>query len=87
MALSENPNFVARCEREGITFLGPTPKQMNNFGLKHSARELAEQADVPLLPGTGLLASLAQALEEAERVGYPVMLKSTAGGGGIGMQR
>ncbi|MDO6513056.1 urea carboxylase [Neptuniibacter sp. 2_MG-2023] len=85
--LSENPNFVARCESEEITFLGPTPEQMNDFGLKHSARELAEQAKVPLLPGTGLLDSLEQSLEEAERVGYPVMLKSTAGGGGIGMQR
>ena len=68
-------------------FLGPTPEQMVAFGLKHEARALAEAANVPLLPGTGLLISLEEALEKAEIIGYPVMLKSTAGGGGIGMQR
>lgn len=85
--LSENPGFVERCEAEGLVFLGPTPVQMKDFGLKHSARELAEQGKVPLLPGTGLLQGLEEALSEAESIGYPVMLKSTAGGGGIGMQR
>lgn len=84
--LSENPEFVERCEAQDLVFLGPTPEQMNAFGLKHSARELAETAQVPLLPGTGLLNDLTQALTEAEQIGYPVMLKSTAGGGGIGMQ-
>jgi len=59
---------------------------MRRFGLKHSARALAEAAGVPLAPGTGLLVECAQALMEAERIGFPVMLKSTAGGGGIGMQ-
>ncbi len=85
--LSENPDFVSRCENNGLVFLGPTPAQMNAFGLKHSARELAELAQVPLLPGTGLLSGLDEALIKAEEVGYPIMLKSTAGGGGIGMQR
>ncbi|GGA80926.1 urea carboxylase [Neiella marina] len=85
--LSENPTFVERCEQAGLVFLGPTAAQMNGFGLKHEARALAEQASVPLLPGTGLLDSLEQALAQAEQIGYPVMLKSTAGGGGIGMQR
>ncbi len=85
--LSENPDFVERCEAEGLIFLGPTPQQMKEFGLKHSAREIAEQGQVPLLPGTGLLQTLDQALAESETIGYPVMLKSTAGGGGIGMQR
>ncbi|MBD1390077.1 urea carboxylase [Neiella sp. HB171785] len=85
--LSENPTFVERCEQAGLVFLGPTAAQMNGFGLKHEARALAEQAKVPLLPGTGLLDSLEQALAQAEQIGYPVMLKSTAGGGGIGMQR
>ncbi|SER20227.1 urea carboxylase [Amphritea atlantica] len=85
--LSENPGFVGRCEAQGVVFLGPTPQQMNDFGLKHSARELAEQGQVPLLPGTGLLQSLEETLSEATRIGYPLMLKSTAGGGGIGMQR
>jgi len=85
--LSENPDFVSRCEADNFVFLGPTPEQMNAFGLKHSARELAEAAQVPLLPGTGLLSGLDEALKQAEMVGYPIMLKSTAGGGGIGMQR
>ena len=85
--LSENPDFARRCVDEGLVFLGPTPEQMVAFGLKHKARALAEAAHVPLLPGTGLLSSLDEALAEAARIGYPVMLKSTAGGGGIGMQR
>ncbi|MBF9000381.1 urea carboxylase [Vibrio nitrifigilis] len=85
--LSENPEFVERCEQEGLVFLGPTPKQIREFGLKHSARTIALNANVPLLPGTELLDSCEQAISEAEKIGYPVMLKSTAGGGGIGMQR
>ncbi|MBB5321718.1 urea carboxylase [Marinobacter oulmenensis] len=85
--LSENPDFARRCEAEGIIFLGPTPEQMEQFGLKHTARALAEQAGVPLLPGTELLTSLDEAVEAARAIGYPVMLKSTAGGGGIGMSR
>ena len=84
--LSENPGFVTACEARGIAFIGPTPSQMNAFGLKHSARALAEQSGVPLLPGTGLLTGLEEAVQAAERIGYPIILKSTAGGGGIGMQ-
>ena len=84
--LSENPDFAEACEAAGIAFLGPTPAQMRAFGLKHTARELAQQAGVPLLPGSGLLADAGHALAEARRIGFPVMLKSTAGGGGIGMQ-
>tara|TARA_R110000772_G_scaffold245757_1_gene359217 strand:+ start:13240 stop:16863 length:3624 start_codon:yes stop_codon:yes gene_type:complete len=84
--LSENAEFVRRCEAAGIAFIGPTPEQMQAFGLKHRARDLAEAAGVPLLPGSGLLDTLAAAEAEALRIGYPVMLKSTAGGGGIGMQ-
>lgn len=84
--LSENSDFVKRCEQEGVVFLGPTTEQMAAFGMKHSARELAENNQVPLLPGSELLTSLEQALIEAEKIGYPLMLKSTAGGGGIGMQ-
>ena len=85
--LSENASFVERCDTENVVFLGPTVEQMAAFGLKHRARELAELNNVPLLSGSGLLTSLEVALTEAERIGYPVMLKSTAGGGGIGMQR
>ena len=85
--LSENTDFARRCEALGLVFLGPTPEQMDAFGLKHRARDLAIQNQVPLLPGSDLLDSLETALQIAERIGYPLMLKSTAGGGGIGMQR
>ncbi|HAU18715.1 MAG TPA: urea carboxylase, partial [Marinobacter adhaerens] len=85
--LSENADFARRCDAEGVVFLGPTPEQMEQFGLKHTARSLAESAGVPLLPGTGLLTDLEEALKAADTIGYPVMLKSTAGGGGIGMSR
>jgi urea carboxylase len=84
--LSENASFAEACEVAGIAFIGPTPQQMREFGLKHTARDLAEKNNVPLLPGTGLLKDVAEAKTEAEKIGYPVMLKSTAGGGGIGMQ-
>jgi len=83
--LSENSDFAAACAAAGLVFIGPTPAQMRDFGLKHRARDLAAANDVPLLPGSGLLTALEQAQREAARIGYPVMLKSTAGGGGIGM--
>ncbi|MDP9173810.1 MAG: urea carboxylase [Planctomycetota bacterium] len=84
--LSENADFAASCEEAGIIFIGPSPEQMRSFGLKHTARELARQCNVPLLPGTALLENLNEAASAAARIGYPVMLKSTAGGGGIGMR-
>ena len=84
--LSENASFAETCEAAGIVFIGPTPQQMLDFGLKHTARHLAQKNGVPLLPGTGLLKDVAEAKLQAEKIGYPVMLKSTAGGGGIGMQ-
>jgi urea carboxylase len=84
--LSENTEFAAKLEQHGITFVGPTPEQIRGFGLKHLARAIAEKAGVPLLPGSAVLENQAHALAEAERIGYPVMLKSSAGGGGIGMQ-
>jgi len=85
--LSENADFAEACEARGIRFLGPAPAQIRAFGLKHVARELAERSGVPLAPGSGLLENADAALAAATRIGYPVMLKSTAGGGGIGMQR
>ncbi|MBL1319501.1 MAG: urea carboxylase [Methylophaga sp.] len=85
--LSENPDFARQCEQHGIVFLGPTPEQMEAFGLKHRARELAEQSQVPLLPGSGLLNNIDDAIVSANKIGYPIMLKSTAGGGGIGLTR
>ncbi|MDX2186942.1 MAG: urea carboxylase [Opitutaceae bacterium] len=84
--LSENPGFAEACATAGIVFIGPKPGQMRAFGFKHTARELALAHGVPLLPGTPLLKDAEEALREAGRIGYPVMLKSTAGGGGIGMQ-
>ena len=83
--LSENSEFARRCEKEGIVFIGPTPRHLEEFGLKHTARSMAKSQNVPLLPGTELLSSIQEALGAAEVIGYPVMLKSTAGGGGIGM--
>jgi urea carboxylase len=84
--LSENTDFASALADAGVVFIGPNSNQINQFGLKHTARELAKQSDVPLLPGTNLIAELEQALTAAEEIGYPVMLKSTAGGGGIGLQ-
>ena len=84
--LSENTDFAEACEQAGIAFVGPTAEQIRRFGLKHTSREIAENCAVPLLPGTGLLTTAEEAIAEAGRIGWPVMLKSTAGGGGIGMQ-
>ena len=83
--LSENPGFADACAAAGLVFIGPTGDQMRMFGLKHAAREIAQKHHVPLLPGSALLRDEEHAKAEAERIGYPVMLKSTAGGGGIGM--
>lgn len=84
--LSENRDFVDRCETEGLVFVGPTARQMQLFGLKHEARVVAEQSGMPMVPGSPLLDDCDQAVSWAVEVGYPVILKSTAGGGGIGMQ-
>ncbi len=83
--LSENTGFAERLAAEGIVFIGPAPGHIRAFGLKHTSRALASAAGVALLPGSGLLADADDAARQAEAVGYPVMLKSTAGGGGIGM--
>ncbi|TPQ20483.1 5-oxoprolinase/urea amidolyase family protein [Streptomyces sporangiiformans] len=83
--LSEDAAFARRCEDAGIVFVGPTPEQLELFGAKHTARAAAQAAGVPLAPGTGLLSSVDEALTAADRIGYPVMLKATGGGGGIGM--
>jgi urea carboxylase len=84
--LSENVEFARACAQRGIVFIGPGVEQIEAFALKHTARALAERCGVPLLPGTGVLKNLDEALEQAERLRYPVMLKSSAGGGGIGMR-
>ena len=84
--LSENAAFATACEAAHIAFIGPTPAQLQQFGLKHTARSIAAENGIPMLTGSELLESLAQAETIADRIGYPVMLKSTAGGGGIGME-
>ena len=84
--LSERPEFAEACEQAGIVFIGPTSVQMRAFALKHTARAMAESLGLPMLPGTGLLSSLEDARAAAQTIGYPVMLKSTAGGGGIGIR-
>jgi urea carboxylase len=84
--LSENTGFAEACAARGIVFIGPTPDNIRAFGLKHTARELAAAQGVPLAPGTDLLHDEVAAIEAAAQIGYPVILKATAGGGGIGMK-
>jgi urea carboxylase len=84
--LSENVNFVKACEDNGIVFIGPNSCHIEDFGLKHTARDIAKKSGVPLLEGSELLNSIEDAKDTAKSIGYPVMLKSTAGGGGIGMK-
>jgi acetyl-CoA carboxylase biotin carboxylase subunit len=85
--LSENADFAEVCETSGLTFIGPTPDVIRRMGMKQIARSVMEEAGVPILPGSkGILKSLEEALELAEQVGYPVMLKASAGGGGRGMR-
>ena len=84
--LSENIAFARECAARGITFIGPAPEHIDAFALKHTARAMAQACGVPLLPGTGLLSSLDEALAQAAQLTYPVMLKSSGGGGGIGMK-
>ncbi|MGY1839959.1 MULTISPECIES: urea carboxylase [unclassified Modestobacter] len=84
--LSEDAGFAAAVEAAGLAFVGPTPEQLRVFGTKHTARAAAEAAGVPVFPGTGLLADAAAVVAAAEEIGYPLILKATGGGGGIGMQ-
>jgi urea carboxylase len=84
--LSENTDFARQVADAGMVFCGPSPKCIEDFGIKHTARELAAKADVPIVPGTkGLVNSEDEAVEEAKKLGFPVMLKATAGGGGMGL--
>jgi urea carboxylase len=84
--LSEDPYFARAVEASGLVFIGPTPEQLELFGVKHTARAAAARAGVPLVEGSGLLADVDEALAAAEALGYPVMIKATGGGGGIGIQ-
>ncbi len=85
--LSENPEFVAACEANGITFIGPTKELMNAMGDKISSKQMAIKANVPIIPGVDhALKTEEEVMEVAEMVGYPVMLKASNGGGGRGMR-
>lgn len=83
--LSERAGLARLCEQEGIAFVGPTPESIEQVGGKIAARELARSVGVPLVEGSGAIADTREALAVAERIGYPVVTKASAGGGGRGM--
>ena len=85
--LSENAGFAEVCRESGIKFIGPKPEVISAMGLKERARAIMKEYGVPILPGSeGVLGSVEEAIETAERIGYPVILKASAGGGGRGMR-
>ncbi len=84
--LSENAEFARLCAKCGVTFIGPTPEAMRAWGDKVTSRENAKKYGLPLLPGSGVLKDGAHAIEEAKRIGFPVILKASGGGGGRGMR-
>ena len=84
--LSENAEFARLCAKCGVTFIGPTPEAMRAWGDKVTSRENAKKYGLPLLPGSGVLENAAHAREEAKRIGFPVILKASGGGGGRGMR-
>ncbi|HLD13537.1 MAG TPA: acetyl-CoA carboxylase biotin carboxylase subunit [Burkholderiales bacterium] len=86
--LSENPQLAEICARRDITFIGPSPDAIRRMGDKTLAREAMIQAGVPVVPGSdGNLKNVAEAVKLAKKIGYPVMLKATSGGGGRGIRR
>jgi acetyl-CoA carboxylase, biotin carboxylase subunit len=85
--LSENANFAAMVEEHGFTFIGPTPEHIRMMGDKVEAKAAAERLGIPTVPGSaGAVASVEAAIPEAARVGYPVLIKASGGGGGRGMK-
>jgi acetyl-CoA carboxylase, biotin carboxylase subunit len=85
--LSENANFAAMVEEHGFTFIGPTPEHIRMMGDKVEAKAAAERLGIPTVPGSaGAVASAEAAIPEAARVGYPVLIKASGGGGGRGMK-
>ncbi|HET7100955.1 MAG TPA: acetyl-CoA carboxylase biotin carboxylase subunit [Terriglobia bacterium] len=84
--LAENPNFAEVCETCKLTFIGPTPEAIRLMGDKNQARKRMAELGLPVLPGTEVLGSEAEALKAAKKIGYPVMVKASAGGGGKGMR-
>jgi acetyl-CoA carboxylase biotin carboxylase subunit len=85
--MSENPDFAALCEKNGLNFVGPSPELIRNMGIKTIAKKMAIEAGLPLVPGSdGAVTDAKVALEYAKKIGYPVLLKASAGGGGRGMR-
>jgi acetyl-CoA carboxylase biotin carboxylase subunit len=85
--LSENANFAEVCEASGVKFIGPPPEVIRLMGEKEKARQAMQKAQVPILPGSdGVISSAQEAREWAQKIGYPVIVKASAGGGGRGMR-
>lgn len=84
--LAERPAFPEACEKNGLIFIGPRAEQIRQMGDKVWARRMAQQIGVPIIPGSGQVQSPAEAAEAADRLGYPVLIKAAAGGGGRGMK-
>ncbi|MDC3137923.1 acetyl-CoA carboxylase biotin carboxylase subunit [Prochlorococcus sp. AH-716-I19] len=85
--LAENDKFAEMCNDHGITFIGPSPNAIRSMGDKSTAKETMERVGVPTVPGSkGLLSNVEEAYEMAQEIGYPVIIKATAGGGGRGMR-
>ena len=84
--LAENASFARLCEASGIVFIGPDGDTIEKMGNKNNARELMIKAGVPVIPGSGALSDAAEAKAFAESIGYPVLIKASAGGGGKGIR-
>ncbi len=85
--LSENPDFAALCQEKGIIFVGPKPELIRNMGIKTIAKEMAAAVNMPLVPGSpSAVTDVDEAVKYAKEIGYPVILKASAGGGGRGMR-
>ncbi len=84
--MAENPDFAEKCRDHNIVFIGPTPESMHALGSKAGGREIARLSNVPTVPGTGVLQNVEEAIAEADKIGYPVLLKASAGGGGRGQK-
>src|SRR6185436_19695867 len=85
--LSENAKFSQVCRDHGIKFIGASPEMINSMGDKASAKDTMKKAGVPVIPGSdGLLKNFEEGIKIAEEIGYPVIIKATAGGGGRGMR-
>ncbi|MCL2397686.1 MAG: acetyl-CoA carboxylase biotin carboxylase subunit [Defluviitaleaceae bacterium] len=84
--LSENAEFANLCKEHGLVFVGPNPDVIDQMGDKDKARAIMEKAGVPVIPGSGILADIDEAKAEGQRIGYPLLIKARAGGGGKGIR-